>query len=164
MGKFIEKLDKAFSTLVEWVTFLGFVVMVLLVFINVVGRYVFRMGIVESEEIARILFVWITYLGAILCFRSGSHVTVDILLIFLHGIPRKIVDLISNVLVSVILVIVTKYSINLVKLNINTPLTLTHIPTGLVQAVIPASMIIMLIYNVIKMFGIFLKKPDEQKE
>ena len=163
MRKFIEKLDKIFSTAVEWLMFLAFVVMVVLVFINVVGRYVFRMGIIEAEEISRILFVWITYLGAVLCFKASTHIRVDIVLIFLRGVPRKVVDVISNVLVSVILVIVTKYSMNLVKLNLNTPLTLTHIPTGWVQFVIPASMVLMLVYNICRLIGMFLpaEEPTE---
>ena len=162
MRKFIEKLDKIFSTALEWLLFLTFVVMVVLVFINVVGRYVFRMGIIEAEEISRMLFVWITYVGAILCFRASTHIRVDIVLIFLHGIPRKVVDVISNMLVSVILVIVTKYSMNLVRLNLNTPLTLTHIPTGWVQFIIPASMVCMLIYNVFRLIGMFLPAEEQQ--
>ena len=95
MNHFVEKVDKVFTKIVEGVTFVGFIAMVLLVFINVVGRYVFKMGIVESEEIARILFVWLTYLGAVLCFKTNSHVLVDILINFLHGVTRKIVDLIK---------------------------------------------------------------------
>ena len=96
MKTFVEKLDRVFTAVIEGITLIGFIAMILLVFVNVVGRFVFRMGITESEEIARILFVWLTYLGAILCFKTNSHVLVDILISFLHGVTRKIVDLIRD--------------------------------------------------------------------
>ena len=160
MNHFVEKVDKVFTKIVEGVTFVGFIAMVLLVFINVVGRYVFKMGIVESEEIARILFVWLTYLGAVLCFKTNSHVLVDILINFLHGVTRKIVDLISNLLISGILVVTTYYSWSLVTVNLGNLTPLTKIPLSLVEGIIPASMVMMLVINLYKMIQILLKKYD----
>lgn len=158
MNNFVEKIDKIFSKVVEIITFVGFIAMVLLIFANVVGRFVFRMGITESEEIARILFVWLTYLGAILCFKSDGHVLVDILISFLHGTPRKIVDLISNVLVSGILALTFYHSLSLIRVNLGNMTPLTKIPLSLVEGIIPASMLIMLIINLYKMLQIVLKR------
>ena len=44
--------------------------MVVLVFGNVVLRYALNMGITVSEELSRFLFVWMTFLGAIIAFRE----------------------------------------------------------------------------------------------
>ena len=160
MNHFVEKLDKVFTKVIEGITFVGFIAMVLLVFVNVVGRYLFHMGIVESEEIARILFVWLTYLGAVLCFKTNSHVLVDILITFLHGVTRKIVDLISNLLVSGILVVTIYYSWSLVTVNLGNLTPLTKIPLSLVEGIIPASMVMMLVINLYKMIQILMKKYD----
>ena len=156
MNKFVEKLDRVFTKAVEGFTFIGFIAMILLVFVNVLGRFIFRMGITESEEIARILFVWITYMGAILCFKTNSHVLVDILINFLHGISRKIVDVISNLLVTGILALTFYHSLNLIKVNLGTLTPLTKIPLALVEAIIPVSLLIMLIINLYKMIQIIL--------
>jgi TRAP-type C4-dicarboxylate transport system permease small subunit len=48
-------------------------VMVVLVFDNVVLRYGFNLGITVSEEISRWLFVWLTFLGAIVAMREHGH-------------------------------------------------------------------------------------------
>ena len=45
-------------------------VMVVLVFGNVVLRYVFNSGITMSEELSRWLMVWLTFLGAIVALRE----------------------------------------------------------------------------------------------
>ena len=51
--------------------------MVLMVFGNVVLRYVFNSGIVVSEELSRIFFVWLTFIGAIVAVRDGTHLGMD---------------------------------------------------------------------------------------
>jgi len=45
-------------------------VMVVMVFGNVVLRYAFNSGIIVSEEVSRWLFLWVTFLGAIVALRS----------------------------------------------------------------------------------------------
>ncbi len=47
--------------------------MVVLVFGNVVLRYGFDSGITVSEELARLLFVWATFLGAVVALRDNGH-------------------------------------------------------------------------------------------
>lgn len=54
-------------------------VMVVLVFGNVVLRYVFNSGITVSEELSRWLLVWLTFLGAIVGLRQHAHLGVDTL-------------------------------------------------------------------------------------
>lgn len=51
--------------------------MVLMVFGNVVLRYVFNSGIVVSEELSRFCFVWLTFLGAIAAMRDNAHLGMD---------------------------------------------------------------------------------------
>lgn len=53
--------------------------MALLVFGNVVLRYGFNSGIAVSEELARLLFVWLVLLGAILASRQHAHIGFDTL-------------------------------------------------------------------------------------
>lgn len=59
---------------------LALVVMTGLVFLNVVLRYGFNSGIVVSVEIARYLFVWLTYIGAIVVMAEEGHQKMDLLL------------------------------------------------------------------------------------
>ena len=47
--------------------------MVVLVFGNVVLRYVFNSGLVFSEEVSRFIFMWLTLLGALVALHDGAH-------------------------------------------------------------------------------------------
>ncbi|MBP6900346.1 MAG: TRAP transporter small permease [Burkholderiaceae bacterium] len=53
--------------------------MVLMVFGNVVLRYAFNSGITVSEELSRICFVWLVFIGAVVAMREGSHLGMDTL-------------------------------------------------------------------------------------
>ena len=47
--------------------------MALLVFVNVVLRYGFGSGIAASEELSRLLFVWMVFIGATAAYPAGEH-------------------------------------------------------------------------------------------
>jgi TRAP-type C4-dicarboxylate transport system permease small subunit len=62
---------------VEAVLAMLLLAMVLMVFGNVVLRYVFNSGIVVSEELSRFCFVWLTFIGAIVAVRDNAHLGMD---------------------------------------------------------------------------------------
>ncbi|MDD2881731.1 MAG: TRAP transporter small permease subunit [Rhodoferax sp.] len=47
--------------------------MALSVFVNVVLRYGFGSGIAASEELSRLLFVWMVFIGATAAYPAGEH-------------------------------------------------------------------------------------------
>jgi TRAP-type C4-dicarboxylate transport system permease small subunit len=63
--------------------------MVVLVFGNVVLRYGFNSGISVSEELSRWLFVWLTFLGAIVALREHGHLGTEALVSRLGTTGRK---------------------------------------------------------------------------
>jgi TRAP-type transport system small permease protein len=62
---------------VEAVLAMLLLAMVLMVFGNVVLRYVFNSGIVVSDELARFCFVWLTLIGAVVAVRDNAHLGMD---------------------------------------------------------------------------------------
>ena len=68
-----------FCRLLEWAIALCLAVMVVMVFGNVVLRYLFNSGIAVSEEVSRWLFVWMTFLGAIVALKEHGHLGTDML-------------------------------------------------------------------------------------
>lgn len=74
------------------------VLMVVLVFGNVVLRYGFNSGITVSEELSRMLFVWLTFVSAIVALRERAHLGVDTLVRKLPRAGRKACLVLSLVL------------------------------------------------------------------
>jgi len=75
LTKLIDLLCTLFGLLM--VACLG--LMVVMVFGNVVLRYGFNSGITVSEELSRWLFVWMTFLGAVVGLRNHAHLGTDAL-------------------------------------------------------------------------------------
>ena len=73
-------------------------IMVVLVFGNVVLRYAFNSGITVSEEVSRWLFVWLTFLGAIVAMREHAHLGVDSLVKRLPTAGKKACLVVSQLL------------------------------------------------------------------
>ena len=74
------------------------VVMVVLVFGNVVLRYAFNSGITVSEELSRWLFVWMTFVGAIVAMKDRAHLGMDSVVSRLPLWGKKACFILSNVL------------------------------------------------------------------
>lgn len=48
-------------------------IMAVSVFVNVVLRYGFGSGVAASEELSRLLFVWMVFIGATAAYPAGEH-------------------------------------------------------------------------------------------
>ncbi len=73
--------------------------MFLMVFGNVVLRYGFNSGIVISEEMSRIFFVWLTFIGAVVTFRDREHIGVDSLVMALPRAGRVTLRVIGDLII-----------------------------------------------------------------
>lgn len=85
MTKFLD----VYCRVLEGVIALALAIMVLLVFGNVVLRYAFSSGITVSEEASRWLFVWLTFLGAIVALKEHGHLGSDMLVARLPVAGKK---------------------------------------------------------------------------
>ena len=86
LNAFIDRCCRWINLLIA----LALAVMVAMVFGNVVLRYAFNSGIAISEEVSRWLFVWITFLGAIVAVRERGHLGTDFLLARLPPLGQRI--------------------------------------------------------------------------
>ena len=89
--------EKLFGKLVDWFAAALVVVMTGLVFFQVTNRYIFASPIPWTEEVSRILFIWITYTGAYIALKTKSHIAVETFV--KHTFSPKKQKTISNVLV-----------------------------------------------------------------
>jgi TRAP-type C4-dicarboxylate transport system permease small subunit len=85
MDRWIDR----FCHWIESLIALALAVMVVLVFGNVVLRYGFNSGITVSEEVSRWLFIWVTFLGAVVALKERGHLGVDMVVQRLPVIGRK---------------------------------------------------------------------------
>jgi len=69
-----------------------FAATILAITAQVLWRYAFRDALPWTEELARYLFIWITFLGAALAVRDGTHIRVSLLVERLPARWRRYVE------------------------------------------------------------------------
>jgi TRAP-type transport system small permease protein len=82
----LDRLTDALMRRLESLIGVMLALMVVLVFGNVVLRYGFNSGIAVSEEVSRYLFIWLTFIGAVIAVHDHAHLGVDTLL---NALPRN---------------------------------------------------------------------------
>lgn len=75
----LKKLGKAFDKFESGALIISLAVMVIVIFMQVVMRYVFNNSLSWSEEFARYLFVWFSWIGVSAGLKDGEHLRVEIL-------------------------------------------------------------------------------------
>ncbi len=130
-------------------------IMVLLVFGNVVLRYGFNSGITVSEEVSRWLFIWSTFLGAVVALREHGHLGIDMVVGRLPAWGKRLCLLIGHVLMLFIVGLLFKGSLEQTKINwdVTAPTTGWSMAivssAGLVFAVLAGLLLLVDLYKIV---------------
>ena len=98
---FMRKLNTWFYRLMELTLVLSMITMFVLVLGNVILRSAFNSGWDIAEELPRFLFVWLTFLGAIVAMRDRSHIAVHVVTNLLPMTGKRICWGVCQVLILV---------------------------------------------------------------
>ncbi|MCB8887941.1 TRAP transporter small permease [Vreelandella malpeensis] len=109
----MRKLDALISRSEEVVIGLLILSASLILFANVVARYVFNDGFSWAEELVRYQIVWMVLLGASVAARQGIHIGVDILRRFSPAPVAKALTLLVHGLSIVFCAFLVFYGIEL---------------------------------------------------
>lgn len=108
--------------------------MVVMVFGNVVLRYVFNSGITVSEELSRWLFVWMTFLGAVVAVREHGHLGTDVVVGRLGERGRRVCLALTYVAMLGINVLLFQGSLTQTRINADVEAPVSGLPMGVVYA------------------------------
>jgi TRAP-type C4-dicarboxylate transport system permease small subunit len=84
-------IDKAFDRVaraIELALAVAFIMAIVLNFTNVVGRYLFGVSFLASDEVQVFVMVGMTFLGAAVVTRRHEHLRMDVLVQFMPGPVR----------------------------------------------------------------------------
>ena len=123
-----------------------FIVMVTVVLSQVFFRYVLRVSVPWTEEFARYLLIFITFLGGALAVRDKKHISINVII---DRLPKKIFFYLNkffDLAIIIFLFIVVKGSIIMINLTWETPLgSIRWLTRGKLYLILPISMGIMII-------------------
>ena len=171
----MKKVVEAYFHLLKFLIVVCLALMVILVFGNVVLRYGFNLGITVSEEVSRWLFVWMTFLGAIVAMREYGHLGVDTLVKRLPPFGKKACLMVSQLLMLYATWLFLQGSWEQTKINFGVAAPASGLSVALfygVGIVFAVSAIALLLYDLYRVaFGkisdeelVMVKESEEQEQ
>jgi len=145
----LEKFDRFFVRANQVVIGVMMLVMFILVFTNVLGRYGIGKTWAAAEEISTFLMIWVAYLGAGLSLREGRHAAIDM---FQDKLPLGLRRAVRGLLGLVILVFFGVLAWLGVRMSIfgwSQETIATQIPTGIPYLAIPLGSIMFCMHLVL---------------
>lgn len=88
--------------------------MVIVIFFQVIMRYVFNNSLSWSEELGKFLFVWLSWIGISIGAKRGEHIKITMLVDKLPPRTAHATNIISDLIVVGICAITAYYSFSLV--------------------------------------------------
>ncbi len=147
MKRWIERSDLA----LKYLLVLLMLLMVADVTWQVVSRYVVKSPSSYTEEIARFLLIWISFLGASYAYRHRLHLGIDLLTEKLTGTSKHWANIFSYCMCALFFGAVLVFggsNLVLLTLELEQVSGALGLPMFYVYSVIPLSGILMLLYSV----------------
>ncbi len=126
----IRGIGTAATRLAEALLAAALAAMVVMVFGNVVLRYAFDSGITVSEELSRFLFVWLTFLGAVVVMGRGGHLGFDLVARALPRSGQRACRIVSDLLMLVCCGVFLKGAWAQTLLNLGNAAPVSGVPLG----------------------------------
>jgi len=117
----LKRIIRALSLFEEYLLFLMVFQMGLSIFLQVVMRYAFHSAITWLGELVHIEVVFLTFFGASLCIKYGSHICVDVLKNIVKEPYDKLLEAFSNLVIAAYVATVIYFGLSLIMVMTSHP-------------------------------------------
>jgi len=143
-------LIRRLTWLVEWVLIVLSGLIFVVVFLQVLFRYLLRQPLFWSEELPRYLLIWMSFLAAALAQKHDAHINITLCLAPLSTRTRQALKILTDAVILAFLWVLI-YSGSLVtSITAHHRSTALQLPMGLVYAALPVGAILMSLYLVLQ--------------
>jgi C4-dicarboxylate transporter, DctQ subunit len=153
---------KAFSNLERYLAIFFTMMMILLLFMQVVSRYIVNYSFTWTEELAIISFILSIYTSACLAITRRQHLRLKILHSLVGLKTQKVLDIISNVVFAIVMLLLGKgmFTVlsNLHKYGVK------YVASGIPKYVVYGVVWVMFYLMVIRLFQDSVRLVKEYKE
>jgi TRAP-type C4-dicarboxylate transport system permease small subunit len=131
--------------------------MTVVVTVSVFFRYVLNYPLSWSEEVTRLMIVWLSFVGAYMAMREDKHIGFDLFISKLPDGIKKGIGLVGQFLIVLFLLVYVWQGTKFAGEFLNVGMPYTNIPVGwFAYSVFPVSGVLMLVQTAITIRG-FLK-------
>jgi TRAP-type C4-dicarboxylate transport system permease small subunit len=135
--------------------------MAVVVFLQVIFRYVLNLPLFWTEELARYCLVWSSLLGSAVAVKRGRHIAVTILMERFPPALRRGLTIMALISVAAILVIILWGGIQLVAITRSQISPALRVSMSLPYLAVPVGAGLMLLHTIVCIFETLTAKGDD---
>ena len=140
MKRSIQKVDKFLSMIENAVIILGLSAMFLILLAQVIMRYVFSRPLTWSEEAARFIFVYVSFIGISYAYRQKGHIRMEVVVNLFPQAVRRGLEVLINLGTIALFCYMIPFSFRFIGIQAGVKATATHIPMSIVYTALPLGM------------------------
>ena len=140
MKRSIQKVDKCLSMIENAVIILGLSAMFLILLAQVIMRYVFSRPLTWSEEAARFIFVFVSFIGISYAYRQKGHIRMEVVVNLFPQAVRRGLEVLINLGTIALFCYMIPFSFRFIGIQAGVKATATHIPMSIVYTALPLGM------------------------
>jgi len=158
----LKQIEHGLDAVIQPVVFAGMVALIGVITLQVVSRVLFS-AVGWTEEVARFLLIWITFLAATLAFQRGRHIAVTFAVDALPGRLRQATHIIAILSVIAFMVALVVIGYRYMQVQSFQKSASLQISMTYVYAVIPLSAAVMGWYALVDLVALVLGDKDPEK-
>ncbi|WP_156939730.1 TRAP transporter small permease [Desulfocurvus vexinensis] len=120
---------------------------------QVFWRYVLNDSLFWSEELGRILLIWLTFVGATVAYRQGAHLGVDSLVRRLPPRARAVADALAHLVCLALFAAMAGYGLGYVRLLAGQTTPALGWPAGLGAGAVPLAGAVLCVHALARLAG-----------
>ena len=132
-----------------------------IVFAGVFFRYFLHIGLGWTEELARYLQIWMTFLGATVAVKRWAHFQLTIVDQVIPHRARRFTRVFAILVVMTLAAIMIKHGIDITRVTWNQSSPVLGWPIGYLYLMAPVSGVLMEIYALQHLLRVWRGEPDE---
>ena len=146
--KALMAITKILVGLAKWSAIVAAVIMTIMIFLQVIFRYVIKAPLSFSEELARYMFVWSVAMGSALALRKRKHIGVEVFVQWLPVRFRDQVEIVGSLLSLLFFGLLVWYGFVMVGATMDQLSPALLLPMGYVYLAIPSSGIVLFVCEI----------------
>lgn len=142
----LKKLADLCYKALYWAVSIGFGVLVVMLFVQVVTRNIFHYTSSTVDELSKFLFAWIIYLGVAMAVHREKHISIEFVTDRLKGKHKTGVAIFNTMITLAFFVVLAVYGIKYAQSTMNMESPIMHAALGGMYFCVPLSAAISVLF------------------
>ncbi|WP_302645940.1 TRAP transporter small permease [uncultured Dysosmobacter sp.] len=162
--RILQKASRFLFKALEWFAIICMVVLTVIVFTDVILRYIFKQGFPWTQEVATLMLVWFSLIGMAIGVLERIHISIEM---FTSKLPAKVIrvlESIDHILIAVFGGAMVYYGLLIMNMTKMSTLPATKMPSSVLYVILPLSGLLVLLNAILVAAGQDKKIFEEDSE